>query len=144
MRYKKNLILIVLFFIHQITLADSINNSSSIKFVTADLSDSVLVIEAANCSASDLNRPSPLLQAFRKKQKSTKQTVAALLAFPLPFGIVGLHRIYLGTAPYVPVAYIASLGGMFGIVPFVDFIVLLLNKDTETYVNNRKIFMWVN
>lgn len=144
MRYKKNLILIVLFFIYQITLADSIHNSSSTNFLNQDAPQSVVLIDAVNYSNSYLNRPSPLLQAFRKKQKSTKQTVAALLAFPLPFGIVGLHRIYLGTAPYVPVAYIASLGGMFGVLPFVDFVVLLLNKDTESYVNNRKIFMWVN
>jgi TM2 domain-containing membrane protein YozV len=89
-------------------------------------------------------RPSPILQLFRAKQKENKKIIAASLAFPLPFGIVGLHRIYLGSAPYVPVAYIASFGGMFGVLPFIDFCVLLSNKDINKYTNNQRIFMWVN
>ncbi len=70
--------------------------------------------------------------------------MAALLAFPFPFGIVGLHRIYLGCAPYIPVVYIASLGGVFGILPFIDCCILLLDKDIDRYINNKKVFMWVN
>jgi len=70
--------------------------------------------------------------------------MAALLAFPLPFGIVGLHRIYLGSAPYVPVVYIASFGGVLGLLPLIDFCFILLDKKTETYVNNKKVFMWIN
>ncbi|MCC6372444.1 MAG: NINE protein [Bacteroidia bacterium] len=90
-----------------------------------------------------LKRPNPLLQLFRAKQKKNRRTTAAILAFPFPFGIVGLHRIYLGCAPYVPVVYIASLGGAFGVLPFIDFCVLVLDKDVEAYVNNKKVFMWV-
>lgn len=93
---------------------------------------------------TDNRRPSPLLQLFRIKHKKHKKLTATLLAFPFPFGIVGLHRIYLGCAPYIPVVYIASLGGAFGVLPFIDFCVLLLDKNTEGYVNNNKVFMWVN
>ena len=93
---------------------------------------------------AERKRPSPLLKIFRIKQKKDKKIVAALLAFPFPFGIVGLHRIYLGCAPYIPVAYIASLGGIFGILPFVDCCVLLIEKDLDKYINSKKIFMWVN
>ncbi len=89
------------------------------------------------------NRPSPLLKLFHAKQKHTKKITAAILAFPLPFGIVGLHRIYLGSAPYVPVVYIATLGGAFGLMPLIDFCVILGDKNTENYVNNNKVFMWV-
>ncbi|MBA2611984.1 MAG: TM2 domain-containing protein [Bacteroidetes bacterium] len=89
-------------------------------------------------------RPNPLLSFFKSRQKKNKRITAAILAFPFPFGIVGLHRIYLGTAPYVPVAYIASLGGVFGVLPFIDFCVLLLDKDESRYVGNKKVFMWVN
>lgn len=90
------------------------------------------------------SRPSPLLKSFRVKQRKGKKVIATLLAFPLPFGIVGLHRIYLGSAPYVPVVYIATLGGVFGVLPFIDFCVLLAAKKTDPYINNDKIFMWVN
>ncbi len=89
-------------------------------------------------------RPNPILHWLSNKQKKNKKVMAAILAFPFPFGIVGLHRIYLGTAPYVPVVYIASLGGIFGILPFIDFCVIVLDKDFDRYNNNKKVFMWIN
>lgn len=90
-----------------------------------------------------IKKPNPIFQLFRKKQKLNKKITAAVLAFPFPFGIVGLHRIYLGTRPYVPVTYIATLGGVFGILPFIDFCVITLNKDFDQYRDNGKIFMWI-
>ncbi|MBK7666594.1 MAG: TM2 domain-containing protein [Sphingobacteriaceae bacterium] len=87
--------------------------------------------------------PNPLFKLFRKKQKDNRRITAALLAFPFPFGIVGLHRIFLGTKPYVPVAYIASLGGIFGLMPLIDFFVICFDKDFEQYLNNPKVLMWV-
>lgn len=90
------------------------------------------------------NRPTPILNFFHAKRAKNKKLIAAALAFPLPFGIVGLHRIYLGSAPYVPVAYIASFGGGVGLLPLIDFCVLLLDKDTKKFVDNKKVFMWVN
>ncbi len=106
--------------------------------------DSVVYQTEINTNLENKNRPNPLLKLFRAKQKKNKKITAALLAFPFPFGIVGLHRIYLGTAPYVPVVYIASLGGIFGVLPFIDFCVLLLDKDEKRYIENKKVFMWVN
>ena len=89
-------------------------------------------------------RPNPIFSLIRKKHKKNKKITAAILAFPFPFGIVGLHRIYMGTAPHVPVVYIGTLGGIFGILPFIDFCVLILEKDVDRYVENKKVFMWVN
>lgn len=81
--------------------------------------------------------------AFSPDQKQkNKKIIAALLAFPFPCGIVGLHRIYLGCAPHVPVAYIATVGGGFGLLPLIDFIFLLKTKDLEPYIANDKVFMW--
>ena len=81
---------------------------------------------------------------FKSKQKKNKKLIAAALAFPFPFGIVGLHRIYLGTAPYVPVVYVGTIGGGLGILPFIDFCILLLDKDCDRFINNENVFMWVN
>lgn len=88
-------------------------------------------------------KPNPIFFLFKRKQKQNKKIVAALLAFPFPFGIVGLHRIYLGTKPYVPVVYIASLGGIFGILPLIDFFAIIFDKDFESYNENGKVLMWV-
>ncbi len=80
----------------------------------------------------------------KDKLKKRKKIIATLLAFPLPCGIIGLHRVYLGTKPYVPLVYIATFGGAAGIVPFIDFIVLLLEKDISKYENNPNVIMWAN
>lgn len=118
-------------------------------------SEELLLISNSDTLVADLNsddqivsfeikRPSPLFKRFHSKLDKNKKITATLLAFPFPFGIVGLHRIYLGTAPYVPVVYIASLGGAFGVLPLVDFFVLLLNKKSDKFSNNNKVFMWVD
>lgn len=70
--------------------------------------------------------------------------IAAILAFPFPFGVFGLHRMYLGTSVGVPFCYIATLGGAFGILPFVDFVLILLCKDVNAYAHNPHIFMWTH
>jgi len=101
------------------------------------------LIEVAETSFSD-HKPNPIFKLFRKKQRLNKRITAAVLAFPFPFGIVGLHRIYLGTKPYVPVAYIASIGGAFGILPFIDFCAITFDKKFDVYKNNGQIFMWLN
>jgi TM2 domain-containing membrane protein YozV len=87
--------------------------------------------------------PGPLHHFLQKKAQANRKLTAAVLAFPFPFGIVGLHRIYLGCAPYVPVVYIASLGGIFGLIPLIDFIVILTEKDLDRFTNSGKVFMWV-
>ncbi len=97
----------------------------------------------ANINSIENNRPNPILQLLKKRQKKNKKVMAAILAFPFPFGIVGLHRIYLGTAPHVPVVYIGTFGGVLGVLPFIDFCVIMLDKDFDRYLENKKIFMWV-
>lgn len=69
--------------------------------------------------------------------------VALLLDFFL--GGLGIHRLYLGTKTITWVGYILTCGGIFGIVPLVDFIVLIIhNQDISPYVDNPKFFMWAN
>ena len=124
----------------------SLNSFSEKKEVwLIDSSGTVLekqFIETNILQAAD-DAPNPLFKIFRKKQKDNRRLISALLAFPFPFGIVGLHRIFLGTKPYVPVVYIASLGGIFGVLPLVDFFVICFDKDFEQYLNNGKVLMWV-
>lgn len=89
-------------------------------------------------------KPNPILHLFKLKQQKNKKIIAALLAFPFPFGIVGLHRIYMGTSPHVPVVYIGTLGGIFGILPFIDFCVIVLDKNIDRYIENKQVLMWVD
>lgn len=121
----------------------SFNMVSKTDMVTVYYVDSAAtVVSFENISIQD-KKPNPIFQLFRKKQKLNKKITAAVLAFPFPFGMVGLHRIYLGTKPYVPVAYIATLGGVFGILPLIDFFAITCDKNFDQYRDNGKVFMWI-
>ena len=132
------------FFLFQI---NCFANEAGEKIIVVPVSEnSVLITRENDLIISDniSNRPYPILQLFRAKQKKNKKITASILAFPFPFGIVGLHRIYLGTAPHVPVVYIGTLGGVLGILPFIDFCVLVLDKDIDRFIENKKVLMWVD
>ncbi len=74
--------------------------------------------------------------------KANKEFVPALL-LNLFLGGLGIHRLYLGTETLTWVGYILTCGGIFGIVPLIDFIVLIINNDNiSPYVDNPKFFMW--
>jgi TM2 domain-containing membrane protein YozV len=119
-----------------------ISKSETIRSSIVYLDSSQTVISQEIVSI-DPKRPNPIFLLFKKKQRLNKRITAAVLSFPFPFGIVGLHRIYLGTNPHVPVVYIASLGGIFGLLPLMDFIAITFGNDFETYRNNGNVFMWV-
>ena len=80
------------------------------------------------------------LQADTAVHPRKHKLIAAALAFPL--GVFGLHRIYLGSSKGMPVVYIATFGGAFGVLPFIDFVLILISKDVNTYANNPHVFMW--
>ncbi len=142
MRFKLKLIALCLFF-----FGNFFSETNELKEFAVILkiakTDTVLIYQNTLENIDD-NRPNPILQLFKSKQKKNKKLIAAALAFPFPFGMVGLHRIYLGTAPYVPVVYIGTIGGGFGILPFIDFCILLLDKDIDRFINNTNVFMWAN
>ena len=75
---------------------------------------------------------------------TTKDPVVAwLLSFPV--GMLGLHRVYLGAGSRMAVLYIVTAGGFFGIVPMIDWILLLRgiqDDDISQFVNNRRFIMW--
>ena len=131
-------IVAVIFYLLSLTVFSK--NSTSVTVYYLDSASTIISLE--NITIHD-KKPNPIFQLFRKKQKLNKRITSAVLAFPFPFGIVGLHRIYLGTKPYVPVTYIASLGGVFGILPLIDFIAITCDKDFDHYRDNGKVFMWI-
>ncbi|HLC82903.1 MAG TPA: NINE protein [Bacteroidia bacterium] len=77
------------------------------------------------------------------KEKNKKKIISAFFAFPFPLGFMGAHRVMLGTKPWVPVVYVATFGGCFGVLPLIDFFVITFAKDIEQYENNPNIFMWL-
>ncbi len=69
--------------------------------------------------------------------------VAFALAWVL--GGLGIHRVYLGGRGILILFYFITCGGIFGIIPLVDWIVLLvgaIKEDIGQYVNNDAFIMW--
>ncbi len=83
-----------------------------------------------------------IIDTIKDNQKKKKR-VTAFCAFPFPLGFVAAHRIMLGTKPWVPIVYVATFGGCFGLLPLIDFCVILFSKDITQYENNPNIFMWI-
>jgi TM2 domain-containing membrane protein YozV len=60
-------------------------------------------------------------------------------------GEFGVHRHYLGTKGSMWAIYTFTCCGIFGVVPTIDLIVLLVHAikdDIEKYENNNNFFMW--
>ena len=113
-------------------------NINGIATDTILVSDSAFVVLNTETSGLSLEK-----QTLVKDTLLRKKAVAALFAFPFPFGFMGAHRVMLGTKPWVPVVYVATFGGCFGLLPMIDFFVIVFSKDIEQYENNPNIFMWV-
>ncbi|MFO8234269.1 MAG: TM2 domain-containing protein [Bacteroidales bacterium] len=88
-------------------------------------------------SGNVMNRPDFQTMAMSEKDPM----VAILLDFFL--GGLGVHRFYLGTKPITGIGYILTCGGIFGVVPLIDLIMLAIDyDDISKYVDNPKFFMW--
>lgn len=73
------------------------------------------------------------------KSKHPRLTAAVLCLTLGPFGV---HRLYLGTKPIIPVAYTLTLGGGLGLLTVTDFLLICFSRDITPYMNNPHFFMW--
>jgi TM2 domain-containing membrane protein YozV len=107
-------------------------------------SNSVDASMAALSETTVINATGGMTAKGAQFRASDKTFVAAIL-LDFFLGGLGIHRLYLGTATMTWVGYILSFCGIFGIVPLVDFVVLIVhNEDISPYVDNTKFFMWAN
>lgn len=78
-------------------------------------------------------------QSVLKTNAGDDQIIAVILDFFL--GGLAIHRVYLGGRPGLVLIYFFTCGGIFGIVPLVDFFVMLLG-DFDAYIGNDKFIVW--
>ena len=137
---KKLLLVVVLFttvlFVKQASASSySVNEQAIDQLFVNAVETSMVSANAADLGSFATNVPATVMAP----QKDA--IVAIVLDFFL--GGLGIHRFYLGTETLTGIGYILTCGGIFGIVPLVDFVVLIIdNKDISKYVNNPKFFMW--
>lgn len=137
----KKLCLVILLFA-ALTVANKANASSyTINEDAIDqLFDSAIETSMISINANEMNSVAAGMTTTVKAQDKDA-VVAIVLDFFL--GGLGIHRFYLGTKTMTGIGYILTCGGIFGIVPLVDFIVLIIDHDDiSPYINNPKFFMW--
>jgi TM2 domain-containing membrane protein YozV len=112
-------------------------NNVAIVFVEQSTGDTIVSLVSKDSVPADQNKFAVTADSFKKK------LLAGFLSFPFPLGFLGTHRIMLGTKPWVPVVYVATFGGCFGLLPLIDFCVIMLSDNVEQYENNPNVFMWI-
>ncbi len=76
-----------------------------------------------------------------QKRSSEKHSKSVAAGLNITLGLFGVHRLYLGTAPQIPVIYTLTLGGG-GFLMLSDLGVILFTKDLEQFSNNSQVIMW--
>jgi TM2 domain-containing membrane protein YozV len=128
----KNISMNRLIIILIITYISGINLSKAAKknLASCGLKDSIQI----SISEVQLNRDT--IHAINHPKRT-----AAILTLTL--GMLGVHRLYLGCKPWVPVFYLLTVGGGFFILPVIDLIFILKSKNISEYYNNSDILMWL-
>ncbi|HEY8403088.1 MAG TPA: NINE protein [Flavobacteriales bacterium] len=83
-----------------------------------------------------------LRDIFRNGAASTAENPRLVaICLNIALGLFGVHRMYLGTELYVPIAYTFTIGG--GCVLWIaDLVLLICTKDISPFFNNPHMFMW--
>lgn len=76
---------------------------------------------------------------------ATVTNVVALVVDYVGLGFFGIHRLILGTNPLNCLWYILTAGGIFGILPLVDGIMLIVDliQGGASYLDNPAFIMWL-
>lgn len=130
-------LLLAVFFVKSASASSySIDMNSIDKMFSEAVETSMVSMNAGELSAI------PATASATAVASKDKNAVAAIL-LDFFLGGLGVHRFYLGTKTMTGIGYILTCGGIFGIVPFVDLIVLIVdNDDISPYIDNPKFFMW--
>ena len=76
---------------------------------------------------------------------SQTKNIVALVLDMVGLGFVGVHRLILGTQPINCLWYILTVGGIFGIIPLIDWIMILIDliNGSASYLDNPAFIMWL-
>lgn len=122
------------------TNSEYVVNDQQIDNLFASSTD--ITSELAMQSSESLNLFAPETNQTTLKAAGSKNALTAIL-LDFFLGGLGIHRMYLGTKTMTWIGYILTCGGIGGIVPLIDLIMLIVDyKDISKYEGNTKFFMW--
>lgn len=134
----KKLIVTIVALLSMAAFASAANYTVNEEAVDALIENSAAITSVDVCAQAVATSSSTAVAA-----KSIQPVVALILDFFL--GGFGVHRHYMGTSKAMWALYTFTLGGIFGIVPLVDLIMLIIgtvNDDISRYIGNTSFFMW--
>ena len=102
-----------------------------------------LIEASAEVSPLDLMPEAPVPAAASLASGNPSPIASFLLCTFL--GGLGIHRHYMGTRPWMWAIYFFPVGGIFGVVPLIDWIFLLIgvvDDNISEFVGNTRFFMW--
>lgn len=91
---------------------------------------------------SQVDENSYELRSLFKKSKGDNVRLTAI-ALNISLGLLGVHRLYLGTDVKIAAAYALTCGGGC-ILWLVDLGLLIGTKDITPFLDNPRLFMWTN
>ena len=107
--------------------------------------DAIDALIEASAEVSPLSlMPEAPVPAAASFSSGSKSPIASFLLCTF-LGGFGVHRHYMGTRPWMWAIYTFTCGGIFGIIPLVDWVMLLVGlveDDISDYCGNTKFIMW--
>ena len=119
------------FYVNDAVVETMFAGASEVKAITYDaVMDQVARMDLTKIGAVDRTTIAP---------KNGEQIISIILCFFL--GGIAIHRVYLGSSPMLIVWYFLTCGGVFGIVPWIDFFTLII-FGTDSYLDSDRFFSW--
>lgn len=118
-------------------------SANAANYTVDDDAIDALIEASAEVSPLEL-MPAAAVPASATLSSSNSNPVAAFLLCTF-LGGFGVHRHYMGTRPWMWAIYTFTFGGLFGIVPLIDWVMLivgLVEDDITDFCGNTKFFMW--
>jgi len=115
--------------------------SFSNDFNTTNASYNIKEIIVTDIDESNIEN-SLFINLNNPKDSNVNKTKLIAISLAITLGAFGVHRLYLGTEPIVPIAYTLTLGGGFLILPLIDIFYIIAVKDINQITNNNNVFIW--
>lgn len=107
--------------------------------------DAIDALIEASTEVSPLSlMPEAPVPAAASLSSGSKSPIASFIICTF-LGGFGVHRHYMGTRPWMWAIYTFTFGGIFGVIPLVDWVMLivgLVDDDISAYCGNTKFIMW--
>ena len=96
-------------------------------------------------SEAQVTVPTAAAPAAVGQMDDQTRNIVAFIIDTTGLGTIGIHRLILGTKPINCLWYFLTFGGIFGIVPVIDWFMILIDmiNGTASYIDNPAFIMWL-